>query len=115
MAVFEALQYVCVKVLYQVNTSLTTHKLLLADGEHASALQHLRVGAAGIDAGQEGLFCHPDWKPLQLAVAQQAGGVQTPARGEDFRNVTVRIYRGKIYQCKGEVLVSRWLYLGSKT
>lgn len=87
MAVFKALQYVCVKVLHQVNASLTTHKLLLADGEHAPALQHLRVGAAGIDAGQEGLFCHPDGKPLQLAVAQQAGGVETPGRGEDTRNI----------------------------
>lgn len=89
MAVSEALRYVRVKVLYRVNASLTTHKLLLADGEHARALQHLRVGAAGVDAGQEGLFCHPDWKPLQLAVAQQAGGVQTPARREDTRNITV--------------------------
>lgn len=61
--------------------SLTAHKLLLADGEHTPALQHLWVGAAGVDAGQEGLFCHPDGKPLQLAVAQQAGGVQKPARG----------------------------------
>lgn len=45
---------------WKVDASLTTHKLLLADGEHAPALQHLRVGAAGIDAVQEGLFCHPD-------------------------------------------------------
>ncbi len=77
----------CVKVLHQVNALLTTNKLLLADGEHAPALQHLRVGAAGVDAGQEGLFCHPDGKPLQLAVAQQAGGVQTSARREDRKNI----------------------------
>lgn len=79
---------VFVKVLSQVNASLTTHKLLLADGEHAPALQHLWVGATGVDARQEGLFCHPDGKPLQLAVAQQAGGVQTPATGEDTRKVS---------------------------
>lgn len=70
-------------ITHQVNASLTTHKLLLADGEQTLALQHLRVGAAGIDAGQEGLFCHPDGKPLQLAVAQEAGGVHTSARRED--------------------------------
>lgn len=75
------------KVLHQVNASLTTHKLLLADGEHAPALQHLRVGAAGIDAGQEGLFCHPDRKPLELAVAQQAGCVQASARAQDTRKI----------------------------
>lgn len=80
---------VCMKLLDQVKASLTTHKLLLADCEHAPALQHLWVGAAGIDAGQEGLFCHPDRKPLQLAVAQQAGGVQTPVRGGDTRSFTV--------------------------
>ena len=89
MAVFKALQYVCVKVLRRVNASLTAHKLLLADGEHAPALQHLRVGAAGVDAGQEGLFCHPDGKPLQLAVTQQAGGIQTSAKGEDTREKKV--------------------------
>lgn len=75
------------EVLHQVNASLTAHKLLLADGEHASALQHLRVGAAGIDTGLEGLLCHPDRKPLQLAVAQQARGVQAPAGGEDTRKL----------------------------
>ncbi|KAF3859105.1 hypothetical protein F7725_021504, partial [Dissostichus mawsoni] len=66
-------------VLHTVNASLTTHKLVLADGEHAAALQCLRVGAAGGDAGQEALLCHPDRKPLELAVTQQAGGVQPPA------------------------------------
>ena len=76
------MENLCVKVLHRMNASLTTHKLLLADGEHAPSLQHLWVGAAGVDAGQEGLFCHPDGKPLQLAVAQQAGGVQAPARRE---------------------------------
>jgi len=74
----------CVKMLDQVNASLTTHKLLLADSEHTPALQHLRVGAVGIDVGQEGLLCHPDGKPLQLAVAQEAGGVQTPAKGKRY-------------------------------
>lgn len=78
---------VCIKVFYQVNASHTAHELLLANGEHVPALQHLRVGAAGVDAGHEGLFCHPDGKPLELAVAQQAGGVQMPARGED-RNIS---------------------------
>lgn len=89
MAVSETLQNVCVKVLYQVNASLTAHKLFLADSEHACALQHLRVGAAGIDTGQEGLFCHPDGKPLQLAVAQEARGVQTSGGGETtFHSLT---------------------------
>lgn len=60
MAVSQTLWDICVKVSHQVEASLTTHKLLLADDEHAPALQHLRVGAAGIDAVQEGLFCHPD-------------------------------------------------------
>lgn len=77
-------------MLHQVNASLTAHKLLLADGKHTPALEHLRVGAAGTDAGQEGLFCHPYGKPLQLAVAQETGGVQKPAREEEgIRNVCV--------------------------
>lgn len=80
------------KLLDQFKASLTTHKLLLADSEHAPALQHLWVGAAGIDGGQEGLFCHPDGEPLQLAVAQQAGGVQAPVRGEDARSFTMEQY-----------------------
>lgn len=62
---------------------LTTHELLLADGEHAPALEHLWVGAAGVDRGQEGLLCHPDGKPLQLAVAQQTSSVQTPVKGTE--------------------------------
>lgn len=74
---------VCVRVLYQVNASLTTHKLFLADSEQAPALQHLWVGTAGVDAGQEGLFCHPDGKPLQLAITQEAGGVEMSAEGGD--------------------------------
>lgn len=72
---------VCVKVLHQVNTLLTAHKLLLADGKHASALHHQWVGAAGVHTGQEVVFCHPDRKPLQLAVTQQAGSVQSAADG----------------------------------
>lgn len=62
-----------------MKVSLTTYKLLLAHSKHASALQHLRMGTAGIDAGQEGLLSHPDRKPLELAVTQQAGGVQASA------------------------------------
>lgn len=83
------LRHYSMKLSDQVEGSLTTHKLLLADGEHAPALQHLWVGAAGIDTGQEGLLCHPDGKPLQLAVTQQAGGVQTPVRGEDTGLLTM--------------------------
>lgn len=66
-----------------VRASLTAHELVLADCEHTPALQHLRVGAAGADGGQEGLLRHPDRKPLQLAVTQQAGGVETPVRARE--------------------------------
>lgn len=78
---------VCLWVLCHINASLTAHKLILADSKHTPALEHLRVGAAGVDAGQEGLFSHPDGKPLQLAVAQQAGGVETPAKTGDSSSI----------------------------
>lgn len=96
LQIFKSFQRVCVcftTFCEPVKASLTTHELLLADGEHASALQHLWVGAAGIDAGQEGLLCHPDGKPLQLAVAQQAGSVQTPVRGEDTGSLTLYYHK----------------------
>lgn len=66
----------------KVNALLTAHKLLLADGEHVPALHQQWVGAAGVDTGQEVLLRHPDRKPLQLAVAQQAGSVQSSWRWE---------------------------------
>lgn len=80
-----------------VRALLTAHELVLADGEHTLALQRLWVGAAGMDGGQEGLLRHPNRQPLELAVAQQAGGVETPVRdrqreggegGERERSVT---------------------------
>lgn len=81
---------VCVRteVLHRMNTSLTTHKVVLADGEHAPALQRLRVGTAGVDAGQETLLRHPHWEPLELAVAQQTGGVETPGNGPDTEDIS---------------------------
>lgn len=61
-----------------VSVTLTTHKVLLSDGEHTLALQHQGMGTAGVHVGQEGLLCHPQRKPLELAVTQQAGCVQVP-------------------------------------
>ena len=73
----DACACVCVRVRVAC-ASLTTHEVVLAHGEQAHALQHLGVGAAGVDEGQEGLRRHPRRQPLDLAVAQQAGRVQVP-------------------------------------
>lgn len=50
---------------------LTTHKFVLADRKDTLGLQWLWMGTAGIAQGEEGVLCHPQWEPLQLAVTEQ--------------------------------------------
>lgn len=39
------------------------------------------MGTAGINEGHKLVLCHPLRQPFQLAVTQQAGGVQVPVAG----------------------------------
>lgn len=60
---------------------LTADEAAGRSGEDAAALQTLRVGAGGADAGLQAVKVEPDGQPLQLAVAQEAVAVEEPEDG----------------------------------
>lgn len=61
-----------------MNLSLTAHKAIWADSKNTPPLQQLRVGTTGVNEALEAVLHHPLREPLQLAVTQEAGGVQVP-------------------------------------
>lgn len=72
------------------------------------------MGAAGVHQRKESMFGHPWRKPLELAVAQQAGCVQVPDGGRDTWIITAGS-RAALVQEQRFIRTALWASSSEKT